>query len=47
VVSDAEIAQCLTGAGSSEDACRKLVDRTLAGGAPDNVTVVVARFGPE
>ncbi|HEX5030541.1 MAG TPA: protein phosphatase 2C domain-containing protein [Candidatus Eisenbacteria bacterium] len=47
VVSDEEIAGCLTGAGSSQEACRDLVSRTLSGGAPDNVTVVVARLGSE
>jgi protein phosphatase len=47
VVSDAEIARCLAAARSSKDACRDLVHRTLDGGAPDNVTVVVARLGSE
>jgi PPM family protein phosphatase len=47
VVHDDEIAHCLAGATSSESACRDLVERTLAGGAPDNVTVVVARLGSE
>jgi protein phosphatase len=44
---DEEIARCLAGAKSSEDACQDLVSRTLAGGAPDNVTVVVVRLGSE
>ncbi|HET9940178.1 MAG TPA: protein phosphatase 2C domain-containing protein [Candidatus Eisenbacteria bacterium] len=45
VVPDEEIARCIAGARSSQDACRDLVSRTLSGGAPDNVTVVVARLG--
>ncbi len=28
----------------AEDTCRALVDAAIRGGAPDNVTVVVARF---
>ena len=47
VVPDEEIARCLASAESSEDACQDLVSRTLAGGAPDNVTVVVVRLVPE
>ena len=47
VLSDAEITQCLEKAASSRDACRALVKRTLEGGAPDNVTVIVARFGDD
>jgi protein phosphatase len=47
VLPDEEIARCLTGARSSQDACRDLVSRTLSGGAPDNVTVVVARLAAE
>jgi serine/threonine protein phosphatase PrpC len=27
-----------------EQACKKLVDKTLAGGAPDNVTVIVIHY---
>jgi serine/threonine protein phosphatase PrpC len=43
-VSDAEIAAVLdTGAGA-EECCARLIERTLEGGAKDNVTVVVGRF---
>jgi protein phosphatase len=45
VLSDEEITGCLEGAPSSRDACRALVERTLKGGAPDNVTVIAATFG--
>ena len=42
-VPEARIAELLAG-GRAEDAARRLVDAALAAGAPDNVTVVVARF---
>jgi protein phosphatase len=42
-VEDAEIAEVLGGAGDAESSCRRLVERALAGGGRDNVTVVVAR----
>jgi len=41
VVTDEEILGIVSGAGTAETACRMLIDRTLEGGAPDNVTVVV------
>jgi len=42
-VEDAEIAEVLGGPGDAESSCRRLVERALAGGGRDNVTVVVAR----
>jgi protein phosphatase len=46
VVPDSRIAEILAGAnqGNLDDVCRQLIDETLAGGAPDNVTVVIAVF---
>lgn len=44
VVSDDEIRQVLSSCGSAAEACKILVEKTLAGGAPDNVTVVVIRL---
>ena len=44
MVSDAEIRELLAGGGSSEARCQRLVDRALAAGGNDNVTVIVARF---
>jgi serine/threonine protein phosphatase PrpC len=44
VVPDETIATCLEQAADAVAACRRLTDLALAGGAPDNVTVVVARF---
>ncbi|MDY6055974.1 PP2C family serine/threonine-protein phosphatase [Micrococcus sp.] len=41
VLSTARIEEILTGAESLDAAAEALVERTLAGGAPDNVTVVV------
>jgi protein phosphatase len=43
-VSDAEIAGVLGGPADAATMCRELVDRALAGGGSDNVTVVVARM---
>jgi serine/threonine protein phosphatase PrpC len=43
-VRDEEIAEILRTAPSCEDACDSLVTLTLDRGAPDNVTVVVARY---
>jgi protein phosphatase len=43
-VSDERIAEMLDGAGSAEAACSALVEAALAGGGPDNVTVVTARM---
>jgi protein phosphatase len=44
VVTDEEIGSILAGAASSAEACRRLVDRALERGAPDNVTALVARY---
>lgn len=44
VLEDAEIAEVLNNAPNPEAACQKLVDLTLEGGAPDNVTVVVVKY---
>jgi PPM family protein phosphatase len=41
----AAIVQRLSGNGSAEDACRRLVDAANEAGGRDNITVVVARFG--
>jgi len=43
---DEEIAVHLGASGSASDACRRLVDLALERGAPDNVTVIVARYAP-
>ena len=42
VVPDEEIAVFIEEADTSTDACRRLVDAALAGGGPDNITVLVA-----
>ena len=44
VVGDGEIAEVLSGMKSPELACRALIDLALERGAPDNATVVAARF---
>jgi serine/threonine protein phosphatase PrpC len=44
VVEDAEIEEILRTAPSCDDACEALVERALERGAPDNVTVIVARY---
>ena len=44
-VTDEEIAETLALHPEPEDACRFLVERALERGGPDNVTVVVARYG--
>jgi protein phosphatase len=44
VVEDQEIAEILRTAPSCEDACEALVALTLERGAPDNVTMIVARY---
>lgn len=43
-VPDGDIAQVLGGATSSDSACASLVGLALDRGAPDNVTVIVARY---
>lgn len=43
-VRDEEIAEVLRIAPSCDDACNSLVAKTLERGAPDNVTVIVARY---
>jgi protein phosphatase len=42
--SDEEIAGILGQSSSAADSCRRLIDLALERGAPDNVTVVVARY---
>jgi protein phosphatase len=44
-VNDDTIRATLTGAGSSSEACERLVQLALDGGGRDNVTVIVASFG--
>jgi PPM family protein phosphatase len=44
MVEDAEISEVLRQEPRSEEACRQLVDRALANGGKDNVTVVLARY---
>lgn len=44
VVRDEEIAEVLRSAASCDDACDSMVALTLERGAPDNVTVIVARY---
>ena len=44
MVDEAEIAEVLRREVRSEEACRLLVDRALANGGKDNVTVVLARY---
>jgi protein phosphatase len=44
VVREDKIAQVVHEASDPEEACKKLIELTLAGGAPDNVTVVCARY---
>lgn len=44
VVREDQIAQVVRSAESTDAACKDLVERTLNGGAPDNVTVVCARY---
>lgn len=43
-VHEEDIPDCLTDCESAQDACEKLLAKTMDGGAPDNVTIVVARF---
>jgi protein phosphatase len=47
VVRDEEISDVLARMESPENACRALVELALDRGAPDNVTVLAARFGVE
>ena len=44
VLEDDEIAEVLSQAEDVEKACQKLVELTLEGGAPDNVTVVAVHY---
>jgi serine/threonine protein phosphatase PrpC len=44
-VADAQIAEVLGGTGNAEAMCRELVQKTLATGGSDNVTVIVAKLG--
>ena len=45
VVTDAEIERELRSGGTPEEICRRLLQRTLRGGAPDNVTIVLFQLG--
>jgi protein phosphatase len=42
-VSDNEIAEAITTMQSSEQLCRALLDKALAGGGSDNITVLAGR----
>ena len=44
MVSEAEIGEVLAGGGASEAMSQRLVERALAAGGNDNVTVVVAQY---
>jgi protein phosphatase len=44
VVREDQIAEAVRNSESTYDACEQLVQRTLEGGAPDNVTVICARY---
>lgn len=44
VVQEGEIAEIVRAAASPQEACEKLIARTLEGGAPDNVTVLCAQY---
>jgi serine/threonine protein phosphatase PrpC len=44
VLQDPEIGEVLTDSETPEEACKTLVERTIAGGAPDNVTVIAVKF---
>jgi PPM family protein phosphatase len=44
VVREDEIFELVRSSGSPEEACQKLIEKTLAGGAPDNVTVLCAQY---
>ena len=44
MVRDAEIGEVLAGGGASEAMSQRLVDRALAAGGNDNVTVIVAQY---
>jgi protein phosphatase len=45
MVEDAAIGEVLRSAATADEACRELVDRALANGGLDNVTVVLGRYG--
>lgn len=44
VVSEGEIAEMVRSSATPEEACQKLIAKTLEGGAPDNVTVLCAQY---
>jgi PPM family protein phosphatase len=44
VLREDKIFQIVRKAANPEEACRILIEQTLAGGAPDNVTVICARY---
>jgi serine/threonine protein phosphatase PrpC len=46
VVRDEEIAALMMKPDAPADACRRLVDAALAGGGPDNITVIIAERRP-
>lgn len=47
VLQDDEIGEVLAESATPEEACKTLVERTIAGGAPDNVTVIAIKFSEE
>ena len=47
VMQDDQIAEVLRNSDNPDDACKKLVDITLEGGAPDNVTVIAVKYFDE
>ena len=47
VMQDDEIAKVLQESKTPEDACKQLVEITLDGGAPDNVTVIAVKYFEE
>lgn len=47
VVGEKDIADMVTASEGPDDACQKLIERTLSGGAPDNVTVLCAQYADQ
>lgn len=44
VVHDENIGEIISGCETPQDACKKLLQATLDGGAPDNVTIIAVRY---